>query len=192
MIRRVAAGAALLLLATLLVLLALTMFTRDWRGPVPFVAGLIGALLSFWALFSLDPDRLREHLEFARAGLPIVAFAVCTVFVEPSSGTLGFDEVGAQIVVVLLLVLAIDTRFFRLRKDRDGLDRAAILFTMILLGAGEYYALQSLIDDQPRHSEMVAGAIAAGFVAVAVTALVGRGAAPKRERRGRSPQRTPD
>jgi hypothetical protein len=183
MMRRIAVGAALLVLGLLFVLIGLAMIVRDWHGPIPFLLG--GSAM--WVLLRLDPDRLKEELEFLQAGLPIIAFAVFSLMVDHNSGTVGFDGVAAQIIVVLLLVLAIDARFFRLRKDHDRFDRAATLFTMILLGAGEYYALQSLIENHPRHTEMVAGAIAAGFVAVAVTALLGPSAARERERRDPRP-----
>jgi hypothetical protein len=44
---------------------------------------------------------------------------------------------------------------------------------MSLLAVGEYYSLNALLTDHPAHAEMISGAIAAGFAAVAITALTG-------------------
>ena len=105
--------------------------------------------------------------------LPVLAFTLTTTFMGETAGTRAFAEVGAQVLIVLLLALAIDARFFRLRAGRDRLDVAAICFTMLLLAVGEFYALRGLLSGVPGHAEMIAGAIAAGFAAVAVTALTG-------------------
>ena len=48
---------------------------------------------------------------------------------------------------------------------------------MLLLAVGEFYALKGLLTDEPLRAEMIAGAIAAGFTAVAITALTGGGRA---------------
>jgi hypothetical protein len=42
---------------------------------------------------------------------PIVAFSLISLLMGKTSGSLRFDEVGAQILIVLLLALAIDARF---------------------------------------------------------------------------------
>jgi hypothetical protein len=105
----------------------------------------------------------------------ILAFSLTSALMGKTAGTLHFDEVGAQFLIVLLLALALDARFFRLQTGRDSLDVVAICFTMVLLAAGEFYALKGLLTEEPLRAEMIAGAIAAGFTAVAITALTGGG-----------------
>jgi hypothetical protein len=65
---------------------------------------------------------------------------VASLFIGSSQGTTAFDEIGAQVIVVLLLALALEARFFRLHRVREPLELGATLFTMLVLGAGEFYA----------------------------------------------------
>jgi hypothetical protein len=112
-------------------------------------------------------------LDGLRVFLPIVGFLLVTSWIGTAAGTLKFDEIGAQVIAVLLLALALDARFFWLRSDRDRLDALGTCFIMVALATGEYYALKGLFMGTPQHGEMVAGAIAAGFIGVAITALAG-------------------
>lgn len=59
---------------------------------------------------------------------------------------------------------------------------------MALLAVGELYALSSLLTHEPGHAAMVGGAIAAGFTAVSVSALLGpaKSGSPTRERDDRA------
>jgi hypothetical protein len=102
-----------------------------------------------------------------------MAFALVIQFAGEPHASLSFDEVAAQVIPVLLLALALEARFFRLHRIREPLDLAAALFTMLVLGCGEFYALQGIADNRPEHAGLIGGAIAAGFVAVAVAALTG-------------------
>jgi hypothetical protein len=158
-------------------------------GPVSLAIAVIGAGGVVLLLLRLDIGRFLAALEILGVVLPIAAYVAVTDLMKPTVGTLRFAEVGAQVIVVLLLALAVDARFFRLRPDRDRLETAAILLTMMLLASGEYYALRALLTGDPRHSEVIAGAIAAGFTGVAVTAIMGSGRGrEERERRDSNPR----
>jgi hypothetical protein len=131
-------------------------------------------VLAVFVLFlRTDTALLIRLLAGLQLFLPIAAFALTTLLMGKTAGTVRFDEVGAQVIIVLLLALAVDARFFRLRADRDRLDVLAILYTVLLLAVGEYLALRGLLTSDPTRAEMVAGAIAAGFTAVAGSALTG-------------------
>jgi len=75
--------------------------------------------------------------------------------------------------VVLLFALALEARFFRVRGTDERVDVMASLFVMALLAAGEAYAMGAVLSGKPNHAEMVGGAIAGGFAAVAVSAMLG-------------------
>jgi hypothetical protein len=130
-------------------------------------------LAVFVLLLRTDTELLVRVLHGLQLFLPIAAFGLTTLLMGRIAGTVSFDEVSAQVIIVLLLALAVDARFFRLRAGRDRLDVVAILYTVLLLAVGEYYALQGLLTSNPARAETIAGAIAAGFTAVAVTAMIG-------------------
>jgi O-antigen ligase len=112
-------------------------------------------------------------LDGLRLFLPIVAFALVSQLAGEPRASRPFDEVAAQVIPVLLLALALEARFFRLHRIREPLDLAAALFTMLVLGCGEFYAFQGTLANRPEHAGLIGGAVAAGFVAVAVAALTG-------------------
>lgn len=172
-IRWLATLLGLLGLAMLLMVGGIIFIIRSPTGPLSLVISAFGAVAFVLFLARMDIPRVLKTLELVGAVFPLIAFVLVTDLMGPTNGSLRFAEVGAQVIVVLLLVLAVDARFFRLQVDRDRLEVTATILTMIFLAAGEFYALQSLLTGNPRHSEMVAGAIAAGFAAVAITALAG-------------------
>ena len=142
------------------------------RFPAALIDTVV-VLSAFVLLLRIDIGLLIRVLRGLQPILPIVAFSLTSLLMGKTTGTVRFDEIAAQVIVVLVLALAIDARFFRLRADRDRLDVVAILYTMLLLAIGELYALKGLLASNPAHAEMIAGAIAAGFTAVAVTAMTG-------------------
>jgi hypothetical protein len=148
--------------------------TLALSGLLPFVVIMI--------LIRVDVATVLRSLPTLGAILPVFAFSLVTLLMGQTSATHSFDEIGAQVIVVLLLALAIDARFFRLSASRDRLEIAAVAFTMMVLAVGEYYALRGLLSEEPRHAEMIAGAIAAGFAAVAVTAMAAGGSRDQRPR----------
>jgi hypothetical protein len=162
-----------LAVALALVVWAVVSFVADAPSPASAVLGAMGAAGLFWLMQRMNVERVIDGLELAGNALPVFAYLLVAAMMGETRGSLAFAEVGAQVIVVLLLVLAIDARFFRLRTDRDRLEVSATIVTLLILAAGEYYALDGVITEQPRHSEMVAGAIAAGFAALLVIALLG-------------------
>lgn len=118
-------------------------------------------------------DALVRALEALRLLVPIVVFAITGALIGSQKGTLAFDQIGAQLIVVLLLALALEARFFRVRGTDERVDAMASLLVMALLAAGEAYAMGAVLSGKPGHAEMVGGAIAAGFAAVAVSAVLG-------------------
>jgi hypothetical protein len=173
MMRRGAAVAALIVVVLVLAACVVALIVKDSAGPVSLVISALIAGGIFALLLRLDVNWAVETLEFSGVALPVFGFLIFSAVTDPQAGGKEFAEVGAQIIIVLLLALAIEARFFHLRAPRDRLDRVASLFTMIVLAAGEFYALQGIAAKHPTNNEMVAGAIAAGFVAVAVSALLG-------------------
>jgi hypothetical protein len=142
-------------------------------GPLGLAATLIAALVGMRLLNRVRAEPLIAVLETTRAILPVVAFLSISLLVGRGAGNVAFDELGAQVIVVLLLALAIDARFFRLHAAAETQDVISILFTMLVLGIGEFYAVRGVLTHKPHEAGMVAGAIAAGFLGVSVTALIG-------------------
>jgi len=121
----------------------------------------------------LNVALLVDALEGLGLIVPIAAFTITGALIGSENGTIPFHEIGAQLIVVLLLALALEARFFGVRNSTERLDFLIPLYVMALLAIGEFYALRSLLNHEPRHAEMVGGAIAAGFAAVSVSALLG-------------------
>lgn len=69
-----------------------------------------------------DLDRLVAALRAAQVFPADLAYLVTVAWVGSRRGTVDFDEIGAQVIVILVLALAIDVRFFRLAAGRDRLE----------------------------------------------------------------------
>lgn len=148
---------------------------RFARRP-KFSGALVGSLLAFALIVLLlrtDTELIVRLLGSLQMLGPVLAFTILSTVMGKTAGTLSFDEVSAQVLIVLLLALAVDARFFRLRPGQDRLDVIVVLYTMLLLAVGEFLALKGLLTSHPVRAEMIAGAIAAGFTAVAIAALTG-------------------
>lgn len=173
LLRRGSAIAVALVILLILIVGGVALVVDSYKDPTSEAidAVLAFALLAF--LMRLDVERALQSLEDGRAALPVLAYAVILVLMGSTPGTTKFDEIAAQVIVVLLLALAVDARFFRLQAKRARLDTAGIVLTMMLLAVGEYCALRGLLTEDPTHAEIAAGAIAAGFTAVAISALAG-------------------
>lgn len=163
----------MLLLFGFIVVGVIVEISRHSAHPVSLAVGAMLAI-TIWMLISrADVPLLLRALDGMRKVLPVFAFLITTWFVGSSRGGQAFDEVAAQVIAVLLLALALEARFFRLGRVRQTLELGATLFTMLVLGCGELYALQGLLAEGNTHTDTICGAIAAGFVAVAVSALTG-------------------
>jgi hypothetical protein len=169
-------------LVALLVAAWIVVLARYGTNPIGLVGGILLAVGLVALIRKIDALALLRALEGMRLFLPIVAFQLASWSVGRFSGTEVFNEVAAQVIPVFLLALALEARFFHLHRVKEPLDLGAMLFTLVLLGIGEFYALQAVATERPDHTDMVSGALAAGFVAIAIAALIGPGLKPREER----------
>ena len=113
------------------------MIASSDSGPAGLaLAGLLAAFLLF-ILLRTEVELLIVALRGLELALPVFRLYDHHDIHGETVGTKAFDEVGAQVLIVLLLALAIDARFFRLSTSRDRLDVAAICSTMLLLAVSE-------------------------------------------------------
>ena len=118
--------------------------------PIAFV-GVIGAI-------SARP-------RFFRQEAPVIAFAVgLTAYIlAPSEiSQMKFDELAAQIVPVLLLTLAVETRTFFLNPMGASEDIAKVMIAALLAYA-EFESLRVIVIDKPQSGnfDIVAAALTA-------------------------------
>jgi hypothetical protein len=133
-------------------------------GAILLAVAIAGAA-SFLAA-RVQIEAMVRALEGLRLLVPIVAFGVTGAVIGSRRGTLAFDQIGAQLIVVLLLALALEARFFGVRGTDERADVMASLLVMALLATGEAYATAAVLDGRAGHADMVGGAIAAGFAGI--------------------------
>lgn len=132
--------------------------------------------------------------------LPVLAYGLVALLVDGQGKKEHFEAVS-QILPVLLLALAVEQRYFTRNQsipepppqlefdDADARDlarwygRAAKLYALIVLaalGLGEWIAVEVLATGHSSTADLknTAGSLAAGFVALIVSALVGTSAGP--------------
>lgn len=102
---------------------------------------------------------------------PAITFVAVTWPLAESSASLRFQEQASQIILVLLIGYVIEAGALRWR--RQSVDWMLSLVTVLILLVGETYALISLATDDPAHADIVAGAMAAGVVAILTAAVQG-------------------
>lgn len=127
---------------------------------------------------------------------PVVVFCLAVDLIHGEAQMEYFAAVS-QILPILLLALAIEQRYFTQRPSAPNVwvafrfgtrriqlplsrlyvlqARAAILLVLVILGLGEWVAVEVLAtgsSDQD-NLKMTAGSLAAGFTALIVSALVG-------------------
>ena len=95
---------------------------------------------------------------------------------KESEGLL-FQEQSSQILLVLLIGFVIEAGALRWR--RQAVDWMLSLVTVLILLAGEVYALVGLYTSDPNHADIIAGAMAAGVVAILTAAIQGAAEEPK-------------
>lgn len=125
-------------------------------------------------------DYLRRLIAWAAPIVPFVAPAITFVAVtwplpKESDGLL-FQEQASQILLVLLIGFVIEAGALRWR--RQAVDWLLSLVTVLILLAGEIYALTALYDNNPNHADIIAGAMAAGVVAILTAAIQGAAEEP--------------
>jgi hypothetical protein len=135
---------------------------------------LLGPLAYFGpAVYAALPaDALAINLYRYRWLLCIAAFLLTLVLTENHEAGAAFHSAAAQVIPILVLALALEARMLGLRMQ-DHIDRGLSLPVLAFIGLGEYKALAALVADEPAPIDQVSGAIAAGFVAVVLTGLIG-------------------
>lgn len=121
-------------------------------------------------------DYLGRLVVWAAPSVPFVAPALTFIAVtwplaSSSSGSMRFQEQASQILVVLLIGYVIEAGALRWR--RQSVDWLLSLVTVLILLVGETYALVALATDDPAHADIIAGAMAAGLVAILTAAIQG-------------------
>jgi hypothetical protein len=109
---------------------------------------------------------------------PAVTFIAVTWPLPKESQGLLFQEQSTQILLVLLIGFVIEAGALRWR--RQAVDWLLSLVTVLILLAGEVFALAALYESDPGHADIVAGAMAAGVVAILTAAIQGAAEAPER------------
>ena len=114
---------------------------------------------------------------------PFLVFIAVTWPLPQASESLRFQEQASQIILVLLIGYAIEVGAIRWRSR--PVNWILSLMTVGILLAGEVYALVDLATDNPDHADIIAGAMAAGLVAILIAAI--QGSAERGEKPGPGP-----
>jgi hypothetical protein len=187
--QRSAFGSALLALFSILA----TIVGVGLFGPLVAIVGLGWLVTYTLRRVGVDPPSpprprltlawLREFWDYLGRlivwGAPSVPFlapaftfiAVTWPLAESSSESMRFQEQASQILVVLLVGYVIEAGALRWRKH--SVDWLLSLVTVVILVVGETYALVDLATDDPGHADIIAGAMAAGLVAIVTAAVQG-------------------
>jgi hypothetical protein len=159
-----------LLAAGVLIWLAVHVLRRVGAAPPPFprpeptlawlgeAIGYIGPFVR-WAA---------PHVPFLA---PAIVFVAITLLLPDDKASLAFQEQSSQIVPVLLIGFVIEASALRWRAQ--PVDWLLSLVTVAILIGGETYALLAIADAKSAHADIVAGAMAAGVVAILTAALQG-------------------
>jgi hypothetical protein len=102
---------------------------------------------------------------------PAAVFVAITWLLPDDKASLAFQEQSSQIIPVLLIGFVIEAGALRWRDQ--PIDGLLSLVTVAILIAGETYALLAIADARSAHADIVAGAMAAGVVAILTAALQG-------------------
>jgi len=102
---------------------------------------------------------------------PFVVFVAVTWPLPQESDGLRFQEQASQILVVLLIGYVIEAGAIRWRSRPVNWILSAM--TVLILVAGEIYALLDLATEDPGHADVIGGSMAAGLTAILVAAIQG-------------------
>jgi hypothetical protein len=102
---------------------------------------------------------------------PFIVFVAVTWPLPQESEGLQFQEQASQIIVVLLIGYVIEAGAIRWRRRPVNWILSAM--TVLILIAGEVYALVDLASGEPGHADVIAGSMAAGFAAILIAAIQG-------------------
>jgi hypothetical protein len=102
---------------------------------------------------------------------PFVVFVAVTWPLPEESEGLQFQEQASQIILVLLIAYGIEAGAIRWRNRPVNWILSAM--TVLILVAGEVYALVDLASGDPGHADVIAGSMAAGLAAILIAAIQG-------------------
>lgn len=102
---------------------------------------------------------------------PLLVFVAVTWPLPAESEGLRFQEQASQIIVVLLIGYVIEAGAIRWRSR--PVNWILSLMTVLILVAGEVYALVDLASGDPGHADVIAGSMAAGLAAILIAAIQG-------------------
>ncbi len=102
---------------------------------------------------------------------PFVVFVGVTWPLPQESEGLQFQEQASQIIVVLLIGYVIEAGAIRWRSR--PVNWILSLMTVLILVAGEVYALADLASGDRGHADIIAGSMAAGLAAILIAAIQG-------------------
>lgn len=108
------------------------------------------------------------HVSFVA---PFVTFVAVTWPLAQESASIQFQQQASEIIPVLLIGFVIETGAIRWRNR--PVNWILGLMTVLILVAGETYAFIALATDKPDHADIIAGSMAAGFVAILIAAIQG-------------------
>jgi hypothetical protein len=180
---------------------------REPRAPragvrIPPYCGSVRRLVRLF----VTVNRNAMSLTHLRGTIPLLGVA-CGFFLAPHEASEAFYSAAAQIIPVLLLVLAVELRFFRfeaaafrvrppprsqsLIESFEATAESAELakagrtvyaaITLVVLTVGEFAALHPLAQGSATagNPQWVYAALAGGFVAIATLAVIGEPATKK-------------
>jgi hypothetical protein len=153
---------------------ALLSHDAPYRRPL-LVAALFGVPAVIAGLWAWIPttDRWLVALRAARLWLPVVVWVIAEDAFNGQPRNQDFYNAAAQIIPVLLLALALETRYVRLQGRTGPLEALQAVLLVCVLGYGEWEALRGVAGLPQFEGGDVEATIVAGFTAIAVAAFVG-------------------
>jgi hypothetical protein len=151
-------------------------------GLVTYTLRLFGETAPSFPRPSLSLTWFRELARFAAEfvswAIPKIPFlAPFAVFVgvtwplASTSESIQFQQQASEIIPVLLIGYVIEAG--AIRWQRRPVDWVLSLMTVLILIAGETYALVALARDTPEGADLIAGSMAAGVTAILIAAIQG-------------------
>ena len=115
--------------------------------------------------------------------LSVVVFLVVAMALQGSHAKMQFYEAAVQVIPVLFLALAVQSRFAIIGKDEP--DQRVRLLTVGVLVFGEFVSFSTLASGEAGESDFgyVVGALAAGAIALVISAIGSHDEEPQSEDR---------
>jgi len=103
--------------------------------------------------------------------VPLAVFFGVTWPLASTSESIQFQQQASEIIPVLLIGYVIEAG--AIRWKRRPVDWLLSLMTVLILIAGETYAMVALARDVPEGADLIAGSMAAGVAAIMIAAIQG-------------------